>query len=49
MPRTAMPTIQPQTDADADAAPRAMHPVVGYGLAALIGTAFWASLLMAIF
>ncbi|WP_312595866.1 hypothetical protein [Brevundimonas sp.] len=47
MTRTAMPTIQPQTDAAV--APRAMHPVVGYGLAALIGTAFWASLLVAIF
>ena len=47
MTRTAMPTIQPQTEAAA--APRAMHPVVGYGLAALIGTAFWASLLVAIF
>lgn len=46
MTRTAMPTIQPDTQG---AAPRAMHPVVGYGLAALIGTAFWASLLVAIF
>ena len=46
MTRTAMPTIQPDTKG---AAPRAMHPVVGYGLAALIGTAFWASLLFTVF
>ncbi|GAW40490.1 hypothetical protein SH203_00888 [Brevundimonas sp. SH203] len=31
------------------AAPRVMHPVAAYGLAALIGAAFWASLLVAIF
>ncbi|MFN3837842.1 MAG: hypothetical protein ACK4MI_09055 [Brevundimonas sp.] len=47
MTHPALPTSQPQTDAAA--APRAMHPVMGYGLAALIGAAFWASLLVAIF
>ncbi|WEK38606.1 MAG: hypothetical protein P0Y50_08565 [Candidatus Brevundimonas colombiensis] len=46
MTHPAMPIIQPQTEV---AAPRVMHPVVGYGLAALIGAAFWASLLVAIF
>ncbi|WP_291540011.1 hypothetical protein [Brevundimonas sp.] len=46
MTHPAAPTIQAPTKA---AAPRGLHPVVGYGLAALIGTAFWASLLVAIF
>lgn len=47
MTHPALPTLQPQTDATA--APRPMHPVMGYGLAALIGAAFWASLLVAVF
>jgi hypothetical protein len=28
---------------------RGMHPVMGYGLATLIGAAFWASLLFTVF
>ena len=30
-------------------ASRGIHPVMGYGLAALIGAAFWASLLFTVF
>ena len=33
----------------AEPASRSIHPVMGYGLAALIGAAFWASLLFAVF
>ncbi|WP_255451477.1 hypothetical protein [Brevundimonas sp. G8] len=33
----------------AEPASRGIHPVMGYGLAALIGAAFWASLLFAVF
>lgn len=40
------PTIQ---NRPAEPASRGIHPVMGYGLAALIGAAFWASLLFAVF
>lgn len=33
----------------AEPAMRGIHPVMGYGLAALIGAAFWASLLFTVF
>ena len=33
----------------AEPASRGIHPVIGYGLAALIGAAFWASLLFTVF
>ena len=33
----------------AETASRGIHPVMGYGLAALIGAAFWASLLFTVF
>jgi hypothetical protein len=33
----------------AEPASRSVHPVMGYGLAALIGSALWASLLVAVF
>ncbi|WP_428154303.1 hypothetical protein [Brevundimonas sp.] len=33
----------------AEPASRGIHPVMGYGLAALIGAAFWASLLFTVF
>ena len=32
-----------------EAVARSIHPVMGYGLAALIGAAFWASLLYTVF
>ncbi|WP_426019829.1 hypothetical protein [Brevundimonas sp. DWR2-3-1b1] len=33
----------------AEPASRGIHPVMGYGLTALIGAAFWASLLFTVF
>ena len=33
----------------AEPASRGIHPVMGYSLAALIGAAFWASLLFTVF
>lgn len=40
------PTLQTRP---AEPASRGIHPVMGYGLAALIGAAFWASLLFTVF
>lgn len=40
------PTLQTRR---AEPASRDIHPVMGYGLAALIGAAFWASLLFTVF
>jgi len=40
------PTLRTDT---AEPASRGIHPVMGYGLAALIGAAFWASLLFTVF
>ena len=40
---------QPLPHDPAEPASRDIHPVMGYGLAALIGAAFWASLLFAVF